>query len=66
MGIYSSAENAQILDAVKHTIKQTSRKPKTSKKLPTKKNPEAFQQKIEYEKQIKKYLRTQWTWCMSI
>lgn len=35
MGICSPAGNAQILDAVKHTTKQTTRKPKTSKNLPT-------------------------------
>lgn len=65
MGIYRPAGNVQILDAVKHTAKQTTRKPKTSKKLPAYKNPEAFQQKIEYEKQIQKYLLNQWTWCTS-
>lgn len=61
MGICSPAGNVQILDAVKHTTKQTTRKPKTSKNLPTNKNPEAFQRKIEYEKQIQKYLLNQWT-----
>lgn len=50
MGIYSPAGNAQMLNAVKHTTKQTTRKSKTSKNLPTNKNPEPFQQKIEYEK----------------
>lgn len=65
LGHLQSAGNAQILNAVKHTTEQTTRKPKTSKKFSTNKNPEAFQQKIEYEKQIQKYLLNQWTGCTS-
>lgn len=59
MGIYSPAR--ECADFVKHTTKQTTRKPKASKKLPTNKNPEALQQKIDYEKQIQKCLLNHWT-----